>query len=57
MKLESLQDMRVPVHVFMPTAQFKAGLKCELSVRCDDPEGELTRLATRPLLGPSGGSR
>lgn len=53
-RLESLQDMHVPVHVFLPLAQFKAGLKCELAVVCDDPDGELTRLATHPLLGPSG---
>ncbi|MBP8299149.1 MAG: cytochrome c oxidase accessory protein CcoG [Planctomycetes bacterium] len=55
--LESLQDLRVPVHVFVPMAQWKAGLKCELSVRCDDPDGELVRLATAPLLGPSGAGR
>jgi cytochrome c oxidase accessory protein FixG len=52
--LASLQDMKVPVHVFVPLAQWKAGLKCELSVRCDDPDGEIVRLSTAPLLGPSG---
>lgn len=52
--LESLQDLKVPVHVFVPRAAFKAGLKCELRVRCDDPDGNLEWLATAPLLGPSG---
>jgi len=51
--LESLQDLRIPVHVFVPLAKWRAGLKCELSVKCDDPDGALVRLATSPLLGPS----
>ncbi len=52
-ELQSLEDRRIPVHVFIPVADFKAGLKTELLVHCADPEGELTRLATAPLLGPS----
>ena len=55
-KLESLEDRRIPVHVYLPRKDFKAGLKAEILVRCDDPEGELTRLATAPLLGPRAGS-
>jgi cytochrome c oxidase accessory protein FixG len=51
-ELESLADRRIPVHVFVPRSIFKAGMKAELLVRCDDPDGELTRLATAPLLGP-----
>ena len=51
--LESLADQRVPVHVYVPKAIWKAGLRCELSVKCDDPAGEIVRLATAPLLGPS----
>jgi len=51
--LESLGDMRVPVHVYVPKAIWKAGLRCELSVKCEDPSGEIVRLATAPLLGPS----
>jgi cytochrome c oxidase accessory protein FixG len=51
-ELESLADKRIPVHVYVPTGMFKAGMRAELLVRCDDPEGELTRLATAPLLGP-----
>lgn len=52
-ELESLGDRRIPVHVFVPRDTFRAGLRAELLVRCDDPDGELTRLATAPLLGPA----
>ncbi len=51
--LESLQDSKIPVHVFVPTSVFRAGLQTQLSVRCADPDGDLMRLATAPLLGPS----
>jgi polyferredoxin len=51
--LDSLQEMKVPVHVFLPLAAFRAGLKVELRARCDEDGGELERLATAPLLGPS----
>jgi len=51
--LESLESRRVPVHVFVPVEQFRAGLRSELRVLCDDPDGELERIATRALLGPS----
>jgi cytochrome c oxidase accessory protein FixG len=51
--LDSLEDRRIAVHVFVERDEFHAGLKAELLVRCADPEGELTRLATAPLLGPS----
>jgi cytochrome c oxidase accessory protein FixG len=52
-KLESLQDLRVPVHVYVPVADFAAGLRAELAVRCDDPDGELVRQPSAPLLGPT----
>ncbi len=52
-RLESLESLRIPVHVFVPRDAFQAGLKAELLVRCEEPDGELTRLATAPLLGPS----
>ena len=48
----SLEDRRIPVHVYVPTATFKAGLKTELLVRCDEDGTVLERLATAPLLGP-----
>jgi len=51
--LASLESLRIPVHVFVPRDAFQAGLKAELLVRCQEPGGELTRLATAPLLGPS----
>jgi cytochrome c oxidase accessory protein FixG len=53
LELGSLEDRRIPVHVFLPKADFKAGLRCELEVRCLDPEGDIVRLATAVLLGPS----
>jgi len=52
-KLGSLEDRRIPVHVYVSRDSFQAGLKTELLVRCEEPDGELTRLATAPLLGPS----
>ncbi|MBM4059833.1 MAG: cytochrome c oxidase accessory protein CcoG [Planctomycetes bacterium] len=51
--LEPLQDLKVPVHVFVPVDRFRAGLECALTVRCEEPGGELVRVATAPLLGPS----
>ncbi|MFN3243956.1 MAG: cytochrome c oxidase accessory protein CcoG [Planctomycetota bacterium] len=51
--LGSLESRRVPVHVFVPLEQFRAGLRSELRVVCDDPDGELERIATAPILGPS----
>jgi cytochrome c oxidase accessory protein FixG len=51
--LGSLESRRVPVHVFVPLDQFRAGLRSELRVVCDDPDGELERIATAPILGPS----
>ncbi len=56
-KLASLEDRRIPVHVFVPRADFKQGMKAELTVRCADPEGELVRIATAPILGPTRGHR
>jgi cytochrome c oxidase accessory protein FixG len=53
LRLASLEARRVPVHVFVPTAAFRAGLRAQLRVRCADPDGELERIATVPLLGPS----
>lgn len=55
--LASLEDRRIPVHVYVPQAVFKAGMKSEIVVRCDDPDGELVRLATAAILGPSIGHR
>ncbi|HEB53455.1 MAG TPA: cytochrome c oxidase accessory protein CcoG [bacterium] len=54
--LESLESRRVSVHVYVPLAKFKAGLRSELRVTCADEGadgGKLERLATAPLLGPS----
>jgi cytochrome c oxidase accessory protein FixG len=51
--LDSLADVRVPVHVFVPNAAWHAGLRCELVVRCAGDGGELTQRAMAPLLGPS----
>jgi cytochrome c oxidase accessory protein FixG len=56
-RLESLQMKRLPVQVYVPVGAFKAGLRAELLVRCADPDGELVRTATAPLLGPSPGQR
>ena len=52
-KLESLEVRRVPIDVFVPVADFKAGLRAELKVQCADPDGVLERLASAALLGPS----
>lgn len=57
LQLESLQDLRVPVHVFVPLTAWKAGLQCQLEVTCAEPDAPLVRLATAPLLGPSAGGR
>ena len=51
--LGSLESRRIPVHVFVPLEQFRAGLRSELRVVCDDPAGVLVRIASGPLLGPS----
>ncbi|MFY9342419.1 MAG: cytochrome c oxidase accessory protein CcoG [Planctomycetota bacterium] len=56
-RLEALANQRVPVQLFVPVTAFKAGLRAELLVRCADPDGELTRTATAPVLGPSPGRR
>lgn len=52
-ELDSLADRRIPVHVYLPLTDFKAGLRTELVVVCRDPDGDIERLATAPLLGPS----
>jgi cytochrome c oxidase accessory protein FixG len=57
LRLASLEARRVPVHVFVPVAAFRVGLRAELRVDCADPDGELVRTATVPLLGPSAGAR
>ncbi|MBL9080044.1 MAG: cytochrome c oxidase accessory protein CcoG [Planctomycetes bacterium] len=51
-ELESLENRRIPVHVFLPQVSFKQGLRAELRVRCEEPDGVLERLASAPLLGP-----
>ncbi|MFN7589096.1 MAG: cytochrome c oxidase accessory protein CcoG [Planctomycetota bacterium] len=54
LELQSLEDRRFVVHAFVPKAEFKAGLRVEVTVTCDEPEGEdLVRVATAPLLGPT----
>jgi hypothetical protein len=55
--LESLADIKIPVHVFVPASAFKTGTKTQLSIACDEPGGELTRLATAPAAGASSGRR
>ena len=57
LELASLEDRRIPVHVYLSTKDFKQGLRAELEVTCEDPDGALVRLATAPLLGPSSGGR
>ena len=51
--IDSLENVRVPVHVFVPGTHWKAGLRCALTVRCEHAGEELRQLATAPLLGPS----
>jgi cytochrome c oxidase accessory protein FixG len=51
--LESFADVKIPVHVFVPASAFKPGEKTQLSITCADPDGELTRVVTATLLGPS----
>ncbi|MCA8976059.1 MAG: cytochrome c oxidase accessory protein CcoG [Planctomycetes bacterium] len=51
--LDTLDEMRVPVHVFVPVDRFRTGMRCELKVRCEEPDAVLERLATVPMLGPS----
>ena len=53
LQLGPLESRRVPVHVFVPVGEFRAGLRAELRVVCSDPAGELERVASAPLLGPS----
>ena len=51
--LDSLADVKIPVHVFVPASAFEAGAKAQLSVTCAEPDREFTRVATATLLGPS----
>jgi len=55
LELESLQSRHIPVHVYVPVSEFRAGMRSELRVICKNAESEqdLERLATAPLLGPS----
>ena len=53
LELESLASQRIPVHVYVPIGEFKAGLRSELRVICSEGEDAIERLATAPLLGPS----
>ena len=53
LELDALEVRKVPVHVFVPLPEFKAGLKAELTITCREEGGDLVRLATAPLLGPS----
>jgi cytochrome c oxidase accessory protein FixG len=57
LQLDTLAARRVPVHVFVPVGTFRAGLRAQLLVRCADPDGELVRTVTAPLLGPSPSAR
>ncbi|MCA8950503.1 MAG: cytochrome c oxidase accessory protein CcoG [Planctomycetes bacterium] len=54
--LETLKDLRVPVHVFVDEKDYRRGMQCELAVRCLLPDGTLDveRRAVAPMLGPSG---
>jgi cytochrome c oxidase accessory protein FixG len=57
LELDSLEARKVPVHVFVPKAGFKAGLRAELTVTCREDGGDLVRVATAPLLGPTAARR
>ncbi|MGK0155304.1 MAG: cytochrome c oxidase accessory protein FixG [Neolewinella sp.] len=52
LSLESLHERHIPVHVYVPLDEFRAGLRSELRVICEDADGNLERLATAPILGP-----
>ena len=52
LSLDSLQERHIPVHVYVPLDEFRAGLRSELRVICEDVDGNLERLATAPILGP-----
>jgi len=54
-ELESLQNRHIPVHVYVPVREFRAGMRSELRVICttEHAEEQLERLATAPSLGPS----
>ncbi|MFK7742066.1 MAG: cytochrome c oxidase accessory protein CcoG [Planctomycetota bacterium] len=51
--IESLQSQQAPVHVYYPATDFRAGLRAELRVVCEEEDGDLVRIASAPLLGPS----
>ena len=50
---ESFSEVKIPVHVFVPTGAFELGVKTQLSITCAEPDREFTRIATATLLGPS----
>ena len=52
-ELDSLKSRRIPVHVYVPVDDFRAGLRSELLVTCETPDAELEQLASAPLLGPT----
>jgi cytochrome c oxidase accessory protein FixG len=52
-ELDSLETRHIPVHVYIPIAEFRAGLRSELRVICKGHKETMERLATAPLLGPS----
>jgi hypothetical protein len=54
--LDSLAMRRVPVDTYVPVESFATGMRVELLVRCNDPDGELTRTVTAVPLGPSASS-
>jgi hypothetical protein len=52
LELGSLQELHIPVHVYVPLGEFRAGLRSQLRIICEDVDGDLERLATAPILGP-----
>ncbi|MBK8098218.1 MAG: cytochrome c oxidase accessory protein CcoG [Planctomycetes bacterium] len=52
--LQSLEDRKMPVHVFVPRASFRPGMQLEIEVRTGGDAPAMVRRAKAPLLGPSG---
>lgn len=52
-ELDSLQGRHIPVHVYVPLEEYRAGVRSSLRVICKDPAGDLERLATAPIFGPN----
>lgn len=52
LELPTLGEMHIPVHVYVPRDEFRAGLRSQLRVICEEEGENLERLATAPVLGP-----